>query len=269
MSGVGEFDPGYVRYILPLQCSSSRLCSLNTVCAPWFPESHAIGQLLTLIPLSESLSAARFSYPHVFQPAARNFHTYSPVNNRERTSEDPPTTPRLPSSPCLLLHAIPKLHSSIATAVPLARAAPGKGNLEILENLKSIIKDGQHEFYRAVPQPAALASIYMGHIPQGQTHPDQYPSPRSSLDLPVDNGNVPDISLSNVPFRRLTHLFSHLPLPQTIESHTPFGCRHVTQQIRRRGSQHLRFQPAPCPARLRGHLHNSRTSSRHQHGHYG
>ena len=42
---------------------------------------------------------------------------------------------------------------------------PGKSDLDILQNLKQIIKDGQHPFFRAVPQPAALASIYMGTIP--------------------------------------------------------------------------------------------------------
>ena len=42
---------------------------------------------------------------------------------------------------------------------------PGKNDLDILQNLKQIIKDGQHPFFRAVPQPAALASIYMGPIP--------------------------------------------------------------------------------------------------------
>ncbi|KAJ7586392.1 hypothetical protein C8J56DRAFT_734116, partial [Mycena floridula] len=39
---------------------------------------------------------------------------------------------------------------------------PGQNDLEILEKLKDMIKTGQHEFYRAVPQPAALASIYLG-----------------------------------------------------------------------------------------------------------
>ncbi|KAI9571627.1 hypothetical protein HD554DRAFT_2168885 [Boletus coccyginus] len=70
-----------------------------------------------------------------------------------------------------------------------------KNDLEILEDLKSTIKDGQHEFYRAVPQPAALASIYMGHIPKGRAHPDQYPSPSFSLDPSVDNVNLPDMDM--------------------------------------------------------------------------
>lgn len=52
---------------------------------------------------------------------------------------------------------------------------PGKNDLEILENLKTIIKEGQHEFYRAVPQPAALASLYLGPLPQVQPHPEQVP----------------------------------------------------------------------------------------------
>lgn len=45
---------------------------------------------------------------------------------------------------------------------------PGKSDLEILENLKQIIKNGQHEFYRAIPQPAALASLYLGKIPSSE-----------------------------------------------------------------------------------------------------
>ncbi|KAH7916595.1 hypothetical protein BJ138DRAFT_289681 [Hygrophoropsis aurantiaca] len=56
---------------------------------------------------------------------------------------------------------------------------PGKNDLEVLENLKTLIKEGQHEFYRAVPQPAALASLYLGPLP-GQSsvppHPEQVPS---------------------------------------------------------------------------------------------
>ncbi|KAI9571625.1 hypothetical protein HD554DRAFT_2007452, partial [Boletus coccyginus] len=109
----------------------------------------------------------------------------SHVNNRERTvttftqdpntsflvplsSEDPPASLSSPFSPASFSmpfqnYIAPQQQQFFPPALP-----PGKSDLEILENLKSIIKDGQHEFYRAVPQPAALASIYMGHIPQGQ-----------------------------------------------------------------------------------------------------
>jgi hypothetical protein len=56
---------------------------------------------------------------------------------------------------------------------------PGQNDLEVLEKLKEMIKNGQHEFYRAVPQPAALASIYLGPNattqPQVPHHPEQAP----------------------------------------------------------------------------------------------
>ncbi|TFK44078.1 hypothetical protein BDQ12DRAFT_672351 [Crucibulum laeve] len=62
---------------------------------------------------------------------------------------------------------------------PSIMLPPGKNDLEILENLKEMIKQGQHEFYRAVPQPAALASLYLGPSapPQHQVahHPEQAP----------------------------------------------------------------------------------------------
>ncbi|GLB45073.1 hypothetical protein LshimejAT787_1901510 [Lyophyllum shimeji] len=44
----------------------------------------------------------------------------------------------------------------------------GRNDLEILENLKEIIKNGQHDMYRPIPNPAALASIYLGPIPTSQ-----------------------------------------------------------------------------------------------------
>ena len=50
---------------------------------------------------------------------------------------------------------------------------PGKSDLEILQNLKKLIIEGQHPFYRAVPSPAALASLYKGPIPV-QAQPEQY-----------------------------------------------------------------------------------------------
>ena len=75
---------------------------------------------------------------------------------------------------------------------------PGKNDLDILQNLKQIIKDGQHPFFRAVPQPAALASIYMGSIPsqyqsqerQGET-PGDSAEGQSAVDTnPVDSRPV-------------------------------------------------------------------------------
>ncbi|KAG5653438.1 hypothetical protein H0H81_000440 [Sphagnurus paluster] len=84
---------------------------------------------------------------------------------------------------------------------------PGRNDLEILENLKQIIKAGQHDKFRAIPQPLALASIYLGTIPNSQNQaphqPEQAPygnandgpsqaSPtEAGLSSPVDLGRRP------------------------------------------------------------------------------
>ena len=64
---------------------------------------------------------------------------------------------------------------------------PGKNDLEILENLKQIIKNGQHDFYRAIPQPTALASLYLGKIPNAeptaQTGPSEESIPSTSTHI--------------------------------------------------------------------------------------
>ncbi|KAH6906487.1 hypothetical protein BKA70DRAFT_409824 [Coprinopsis sp. MPI-PUGE-AT-0042] len=77
---------------------------------------------------------------------------------------------------------------------------PGKDDLEKLENLKRIIKSGQHEFYRAIPQPEALAKLYMGVLPssmpediedgqsKGQTKPDTSSTGPTS---PMDSSRRP------------------------------------------------------------------------------
>ena len=52
---------------------------------------------------------------------------------------------------------------------PQVMLPPGKNDLEVLENLKNIIKSGQHQYYRPIPQPLALASLYLGP----HSHPEQ------------------------------------------------------------------------------------------------
>ena len=70
---------------------------------------------------------------------------------------------------------------------------PGKNDLDILQNLKQIIKDGQHPFFRAVPQPAALASIYMGTIPsqyQAQERLGEKPGDSAERQSAVETNGV-------------------------------------------------------------------------------
>ncbi|KAL0581469.1 hypothetical protein V5O48_000623 [Marasmius crinis-equi] len=44
---------------------------------------------------------------------------------------------------------------------------PGDNDLEKLENLKQIIKNGQHELFTTAPNPMALAQLYLGEIDSG------------------------------------------------------------------------------------------------------
>ncbi|EPQ56879.1 hypothetical protein GLOTRDRAFT_37771 [Gloeophyllum trabeum ATCC 11539] len=59
---------------------------------------------------------------------------------------------------------------------------PGKNDLEILEKLKDMIKNNQHDVFKPIPNPAALASIYMGprtgttSVSQVPPHPEQIPT---------------------------------------------------------------------------------------------
>lgn len=52
----------------------------------------------------------------------------------------------------------------------------GQNDLELLQKLKDSIKNNQHEFFRPIPQPAALASIYLGppssDVPSRTDQPD-------------------------------------------------------------------------------------------------
>ena len=82
------------------------------------------------------------------------------------------------------------------TAQPLP---PGENDLEILERLKETIKKGQHEFFRPVPRPAALASIYLGphtvshilpdpeQIPHEQYHNEKHERSHSTGASAVNN----------------------------------------------------------------------------------
>ncbi|KAF9227098.1 hypothetical protein BS17DRAFT_445684 [Gyrodon lividus] len=101
---------------------------------------------------------------------------------------------------------------------------PGKNDLEILENLKTMIKDGQHDFYRAVPQPAALASLYQGPLHTGQSqvppHPEQisseYRGPRFSqtgYDSSSDIRNFNDDSSATAALDNLSQSMTNTVFP--------------------------------------------------------
>ncbi|KAI0779258.1 hypothetical protein C8Q74DRAFT_1216823 [Fomes fomentarius] len=80
--------------------------------------------------------------------------------------------------------------SAIQQSTPLAPSQQpadlpqGQNDLEILERLKETIKSNQHELFRPIPQPAALAGVFLGprstlvssHVPP---HPEQIPTDTS------------------------------------------------------------------------------------------
>lgn len=60
---------------------------------------------------------------------------------------------------------------------PPAPPPPGQNDLELLERLKEVIKNNQHDIFRPIPQPAALASLIIGSS-TAATHPEQGPGDR-------------------------------------------------------------------------------------------
>ena len=67
-------------------------------------------------------------------------------------------------------------HPQQAQFFPDPSLPPGQGDLEVLERLKDAIKNNQHEIFRAIPRPAALASLYKGPLPfRVLPHAEQIP----------------------------------------------------------------------------------------------
>lgn len=83
----------------------------------------------------------------------------------------------------------PKMAQEFRQA-PAPNSTSGQKDLEILEKFKESIINNQHEFFRSVPQPAALANIYMGNasISPVPPHPEQIPIAQNEpqKDTPVD-----------------------------------------------------------------------------------
>ncbi|KAI0762178.1 hypothetical protein BD413DRAFT_720511 [Trametes elegans] len=76
---------------------------------------------------------------------------------------------------------------------------PGQSDLEILQRLKETIKNNQHELFRPDPQPAALASVYLGprsavssHV---APHPEQVPTDTCPPGLTLLSGDTPETKL--------------------------------------------------------------------------
>lgn len=93
------------------------------------------------------------------------------TDNQDQTHSNTSTTPQSPHSynyPSSTYTGPSQSASQITYAYPPRpdpSLPPGKADLQTLETLKAIIKDNQHQHFRPVPNPQALASIYAGPLP--------------------------------------------------------------------------------------------------------
>ena len=82
----------------------------------------------------------------------------------------------------------------------------GQGDLEALERLKEVIKNNQHEIFRATPRLDALASLYQGPLgtlkPSVALHPEQMhsnPPEKTAAKTMSSGGSFDTVSSSGFP----------------------------------------------------------------------
>ncbi|CDO75274.1 hypothetical protein BN946_scf184497.g5 [Trametes cinnabarina] len=130
-----------------------------------------------------ALSAPPPSYPLSF---SSNLNTYNPM------------TP-------ILGGPYPPQHSPPHYFPRRTLSSHRQSDLEILEKLKETIKKNQHDIFRPVPQPAALASVYLGPKPPLPSlvppHPEQLPVDASppGLNLYADHTSAQPKSVAAPP----------------------------------------------------------------------
>ncbi|KAJ6493827.1 hypothetical protein DFH09DRAFT_853573, partial [Mycena vulgaris] len=96
---------------------------------------------------------AKYPHPH--------HHSYQQQQQQQSYPQQEPFQLDYPLELYSNEHSYPVMPAQVQTQAFYAPQAPAS-DLEVLQNLKEMIKAGQHEFYRAVPQPQALAAIYLG-----------------------------------------------------------------------------------------------------------
>ncbi|KAI0029466.1 hypothetical protein K488DRAFT_88698 [Vararia minispora EC-137] len=72
-------------------------------------------------------------------------------------------------------------HPQQTTFFPSPSLPAGQADLDALQRLKDVIKNGQHEIFRAIPQPTVLANLYKGSVDLASL----------SLDAPSDKAVSP------------------------------------------------------------------------------
>lgn len=120
--------------------------------------SHFAGNKVHNAPTALSAPFGGFAYPGGFGAASSNMQ---------------PQQAFYPSTQSQSLHAIQQQQDP-----------PGQKDLALLQHIEKVIIENQHPFFRAVPQPAALAKLYKGPLPTSfqEQHLEQ-----SGLGLPTDS----------------------------------------------------------------------------------
>ncbi|KAF5346318.1 hypothetical protein D9758_011532 [Tetrapyrgos nigripes] len=143
-------------------------------------------QLLPAFVAASAASTANLNQPNSMLPGNFGFgfnNFVGPMHSNMQQQQQPFFHPQQQPQPQHNMQSIPP---------------PGQNDLEILENLKETIKKGQHDFYRALPQPQALQSIYLG--PSKVPHPEQANGSRDIDQArnadPVSPSRAPTISSS-------------------------------------------------------------------------
>ena len=78
----------------------------------------------------------------------------------------------------------------------------GQGDLEALERLKEVIKNNQHEIFRATPRLDALASLYQGPLGTLKPPPEQMhsnPPEKTAATTMSSGGSFDTVSSSGFP----------------------------------------------------------------------
>ena len=191
--------------------------------------------------------------PYPLQPFSAPFSfPFSPMSNL-----GPPV-----GAPFQQQHPPPQFYPQPSTLqTPLAPSQQpivlpsGQNDLEILERLKETIKSNKHEIFRPVPQPAALASVFLGPrsssgSSQVPPHPEQVPTDTSPPGLTLTSRDASkstaDATSASVPSqttsprvpstpdlrdgpRKLVHRSSVSESPNTnVLSSSPTCARHHT-----------------------------------------
>lgn len=172
---------------------STQICTSQKICHKrFFSFSHSNYRVCA--------DVAQGSMAHYNQRLGYRNNHWQKFNNRERTLTQDSSASSLASTSSHY-HQSSRQHSqnwseSNGTSfqpsspkmgqefrhAPAPSLASGQKDLEILEKLKDSIINNQHEFFRSVPQPAALAKIYMGNarISPVPLHPEQMPTAQNS-----------------------------------------------------------------------------------------